>query len=125
MLIRYSSPTNEVEIVAARAEFLDLATRLRSGHGELAGCVDGSVATYERLLSSIVIDETPNRGVFLAATGGGSLSITGDARRLEVLAKNISGFADAGEEDEHIHVEHFPGHFYLEAGSAPTVLAFK
>jgi hypothetical protein len=58
-------------------------------------------------------------------TEAGDLAISGDNSKRSVLSKNLRGFAEAGSEDEHLHVEYFPNHFYLAPESAPLIFAFK
>jgi hypothetical protein len=50
-----------------------------------------------------------------------TLLISGDAEARAVLADNLRGVA-AMEDGGHLHVDHFPDHPYLAAGSVPLVV---
>jgi hypothetical protein len=58
------------------------------------------------------IDVDASRGVLL---------ITGDPDPRAILAHNIRGMAEM-DDGGHLHLEYFPDHFYLAAGSRPLVI---
>lgn len=42
-----------------------------------------------------------------------ALSFMGSGQSMKVLAENIRGLCREGVSGEHLHIEHFPDHFYL------------
>jgi hypothetical protein len=50
--------------------------------------------------------------------------VVGGQTGLETLAENIRIFAgDAGSPDDHLHIDYYPGHFFLAEDSEPLVFA--
>ncbi|MER5905513.1 hypothetical protein ABT150_36420 [Streptomyces mirabilis] len=49
------------------------------------------------------------------------LVISGDSAGRAVLAENLRAMATA-EDGGHLHIDYFPGHFYLAEGSLPLVV---
>lgn len=47
--------------------------------------------------------------------------ISGDPAGRAVLARNLRAMA-AAENGGHLHIDYFPGHFYLAEGSLPLVV---
>ncbi|WP_425424625.1 Imm32 family immunity protein [Streptomyces phaeochromogenes] len=47
--------------------------------------------------------------------------ISGDSDNRGVLAENLRDLATA-EDGGHLHIDYFPGHFYLAEGSLPLVV---
>ena len=124
MLVRYASRTGEVKVLGTRDDLHHLASLVKAGRGEVPCCEDNTPGPYNKTLSTVTIFNTPGRNVVLSVTDRGTLLIDGDMTKLSVFAKNISGFAEAAGAQEHMHVEYFPGHFYLGPESAPVVFAF-
>jgi hypothetical protein len=56
---------------------------------------------------------------------GDEIAICGSPEKLAILARNIGYLAEQQSSDdrgEHLHIEYYPGHFYLSAESLPMVV---
>ena len=94
----------------------------------------GAVADGEGLLSSMAspgsddlagveVRTTPGPGVLIRLDPDRQiLVIGGDSAGRAVLADNLLGMASA-EAGGHLHVDYFPGHFYLAEGSLSLVVS--
>jgi hypothetical protein len=125
MVIRYSSRTGEVAVVGTRVELESLASLISAGNGEAICSPEIPTGPYDRRLGSVMVHTEPGRSVVLNVVNGETLLIGGDSAKLGVLAKNIQELTRFGKANEHLHVEYFPGHFYLGPESVPTVVAFE
>ena len=66
------------------------------------------------------IDNKPGLAI---RRSGSDVLIEGDGDAISLLAENIGGLgADAQGLGSHLHIEYFPGHFYLRADSCPAVV---
>jgi hypothetical protein len=56
---------------------------------------------------------------------GGWIALSGAAEHCALLAENVASFASEAHSAEgtHMHIEYFPGHYYLGAESLPLVVA--
>jgi hypothetical protein len=55
-----------------------------------------------------------------------ALVVAGDQSALQILAENLSAFAEnPGEMGGHLHIEYFPDHFYLRPGSAALAVVSR
>ena len=119
---RYAETTGEVEVSGTRAGLLALAGVLRSG-GDLALAPVADPAPYDRALVRLGV-RLRRAGRVRVSVDGGVLVVEGGPEAIAVLAENVEGFAaEADDPRHHLHIEYFPGHFYLAEGSAPLVLA--
>jgi len=122
MNIRHSSRTGETEVEGTRLELIELAAKIAQKTSEMQATNVGLPKPYDQFLRSIIIDEIPNARVSLSVSNN-VLKIVGDRARLEILAENLLGLAKSETQEEHLHIEHFPDHFYLDPGSLPTVFS--
>ncbi|WP_306370985.1 hypothetical protein [Nocardiopsis sp. CC223A] len=105
-----------------REGLLALARVLRGGgEGALAPVADP--APYDRAPARVDVRHRAS-GKVRVSVDGGTLVIEGAPESLAVLAENVEVFADEAHPRHHLHVDHFPGHYYLAEGSAPVVVAF-
>jgi hypothetical protein len=123
MFVLYAASTDELELSGTTLEFANLADLLEAGEGEVGlEVVDPS--PYEAALAWIVVrvDDGPLARVGLVG-GSGALEFTGGQWALSLLGENLRSFgatSDGG--NDHLHIEHYDGHFYLAEGSAPLVV---
>jgi len=125
MRILFEPKTNELEIEASGKELSDLAAFLQDETGTRYDNV--SVArhaneAYSKCLSRIMVDRVEGQSVRLSVQADECLVITGDARKIAVLAANIASGArmPAGE---HTHIDFYPGHLWLAEDSYPLVVS--
>ncbi|GGU61318.1 Imm32 family immunity protein [Lentzea flava] len=115
--------TRELELRGTAAELTDLARLLVSGHGSVdLGRVDDP-APYGRCLSRLNVVQASGPIAVVCAAGSDELTIRGGSAQLTLLAANVRGFANDGDATSHLHIDHFPGHDYLDESSEPLVVA--
>lgn len=122
----YAETTGESLLSGTPDELLALAGLLREGAGDLALPPVADPAPYDRALVEFRVRHRAT-GKVRVRVDGGTLEIGGAPEYLAVLADNIADFAadpDAGPR-HHLHVEHFPDHFYLAEDSAPLVVGLS
>ncbi|NEC90218.1 hypothetical protein [Streptomyces sp. SID12501] len=108
----------EVDLAASAEELMRLASAVALGEGLVsATSLPGSTA-----LTGIRVDRTSGPGALIRRdTEQQILVISGDSASRAVLAENLQAMATA-EDGGHLHLEYFPGHFYLAEGSVPLVV---
>jgi hypothetical protein len=115
--------TGEVKLAANGQELDDLADAIESGSGFLELNTALDVRPYDVALSKLSIAVSDRQTVRIAVDRDGRrLLISGAVQHLAVLAQNLRGLAREGRPGEHLHIEYFPGHFYLDQQSAPFVV---
>jgi hypothetical protein len=109
---------DEVDLKASAAELNRLASAVAEGEGLLSSTPSpGSGA-----LAGILVKRTAGPGVLVHLDSERQLLvISGDTAGRAVLADNLRGMASA-EDGGHLHIDYFPGHFYLAEGSLPLVV---
>lgn len=125
MRIVAAEKTEEIEIRASRQDLRRFADALLLGEALLSLDVPNEPPVfYDVFLRQVRIGSDPALpGVRIDWREGGELAITGEQNKLNMLAKNIRNFAEESEAGRHMHIEHYPGHFYLVEGSAPVVVS--
>ncbi|WP_319988328.1 Imm32 family immunity protein [Lentzea kristufekii] len=126
MQVLRDDPTREIELRGTAAELTGLAGLLISGRGsaDLDHVADPS--PYGRCLSRVNVLRTSGPIAVTCAAGSDELDVRGGSAQLALLAEIVRGFAeDADDADAmaHLHIDHFPGHDYLDECSEPLVIA--
>jgi hypothetical protein len=112
-------PFTEVTLMASAAELSRLAGAVANGEGLLSSTASpggNDLAGVEVKSASgpgILIHLDPERQI---------LVISGDCAGRAGLADNLLSMASA-EGGGHLHVDYFPGHFYLAEGSLSLVVS--
>ncbi|RJQ70244.1 hypothetical protein D5S17_29495 [Pseudonocardiaceae bacterium YIM PH 21723] len=113
----------ELEISGDRAELGELAGVLSRGYGELQGEAVDDLKPYDRSLGLVRVVVREREGVSLEVLEDEeTLLIAGTREGLAILGKNVKGLSVSGGQGEHLHIEYFPGHFYLTEDSLPVVV---
>ena len=108
----------EVDLTASAEELGRLAGAVAEG----AGLLDATVSAGGNALVGVEVRKTAGPGVLLGLDPERRiLVISGDSAARAVLAENLRGMASA-EDGGHLHVDYFPGHFYLAEGSLSLVV---
>lgn len=108
----------EVDLSASAEELTWLARAVARGEGLLSSTSSpggDALVGVEVLKSSgpgVLIRRDAERQI---------LVISGDSIGRAVLAENLRAMATA-EDGGHLHIDYFPGHFYLAEGSLPLVV---
>ncbi|MEU9900323.1 hypothetical protein ACIBCS_42495 [Streptomyces phaeochromogenes] len=110
---------DEVVLSASADELTSLASAVARGEGPL-GCSTSS--PDGNALTGVEIKDTSGPGVLIRRDVARQiLVISGDSTNRAVLAENLRDLATA-EDGGHLHIDYFPGHFYLAEGSLPLVV---
>jgi hypothetical protein len=113
-----SPPFSEVDLVASAEELSRLAGAVADGEGALSS----TASSGSNDLAGVVVRKTSGPGVLIRLNPERQiLVISGDSAGRAVLADNLLGMASA-EDGGHLHVDYFPGHFYLAEGSLSLVI---
>lgn len=76
---------------------------------------------YDGFLRVVSLDT--DQGKVRVAREGSTLRVVGSQQFKALLAANVMGLADApARESDHLHIDYYPSHPYLDAGSASLVL---
>lgn len=108
----------EVDLTASAEELNRLASAVRAGEGLLSS----TAAPGSDDLAGVEVrkDGGPGAGVHLDASRQ-VLVISGDRVARAALADNLRAMA-AAEDGGHLHIDYFPDHPYLVAGSMSLVV---
>ncbi|MEV6393259.1 hypothetical protein AB0M39_00455 [Streptomyces sp. NPDC051907] len=115
--------TGEMELSGTRSDLVALARELRIGEGEVLLERVSNPSPYSRSLSRIKYRQASGKIMISSSGDSESLEIQGGLELLSLLSENIEGFALQASQDDHFHVDYFPGHDYLAKGSGSLVVA--
>ncbi len=109
---------SEVDLMASAGELSRLASAVADGEGVL----NSAVSPGSNDLAGVEVKKTSGPGVLIRLDPERQmLVISGDSAGRAVLADNLLSMASA-EDGGHLHVDYFPGHFYLAEGSLSLVI---
>ncbi|MFJ6011517.1 hypothetical protein [Streptomyces sp. NPDC092952] len=123
MKVLHSDSTGELELSGTRSELLALGQELRSGRGEILLAKVSNPFPYTGSLLRIKFQQASGKIEISSSGDSESLEIEGGLESFSLLAENIEGFALEADQDDHLHVDYFPGHDYLEEDSGSLVIA--
>jgi len=114
-----------IDLEGTSASLIELAERVQrsEGHETLELSIPSAPASpYSGYLRSLQIEI--GEGSVQILRDHDRLYIKGTPEKIEILAENIASLASqkSSYSVEHLHIEYFPGHFYLTEGSEPLVL---
>ncbi|MFC7266046.1 Imm32 family immunity protein [Streptomyces lutosisoli] len=108
----------EVDLSASAEELTGLASAVAQGEGLLSS----TFSPGGNALAGVEVRGTSGPGVLIHRDAERQiLVISGDSASRAVLAENLRDMATA-EDGGHLHIDYFPGHFYLAEGSLPLVV---
>lgn len=108
----------EVDLSASAEELSWLANAVAQGEGLLSSTSSPGTDA----LAGVEVKDTSGPGVLIRRDAERQiLVISGDSASRAVLAENLRDMATA-EDGGHLHIDYFPGHFYLAEGSLPLVV---
>jgi hypothetical protein len=113
-----------LEIAGSQDALKQLANWIDAGAGALSfEKPETSPAPYERWLARLTVAASQHPLVKIGIEDD-TVCVVGGQTGLATLAENIRIFADdAGSPDEHLHIDYYPGHFFLAEESVPLVVA--
>jgi hypothetical protein len=127
MFIRYSEQARELEISANKEELIDLSHKITEHDLEINTKVlskDMSAAPYSMFLCGIQVSILSGQFVEFQVTAERKVLIQGDTQKLSILSDVILSFAKDWSVGEHIHLEPYPGHFYLSPNSVSVIFVY-
>lgn len=108
----------EVDLTASAEELSRFAGAVADGEGLLSS----TASAGSNALVGVEVKKTSGPGVLICLDPERQiLVISGDSDGRAALADNLRAMASA-EDGGHLHVDYFPGHFYLTEGSVPLVV---
>ncbi|MEU0092188.1 hypothetical protein [Kribbella sp. NPDC006257] len=121
--IRYSMRSNELDVSATREGLLEIADLVEAGDGRVVADDGVDPLPYDVCIPLLVVRRLAGGGVVIRVSKEMSdVTLEGGQDALRLLAENLRGLAVEGADDEHLHLEYFAGHFYLEEASVPAVV---
>lgn len=109
---------SEVDLMASVEELSRLAGAVADGEGLLSS----TALPGGNDLAGVEVKKTSGPGVLIRLDPERQiLVISGDSAGMAALADNLLSMASA-EDGGHLHVDYFPGHFYLAEGSMSLVV---
>jgi hypothetical protein len=122
MYVLHGRSMDEPELGGTSSEYVELARLVLAGHGRLPLTAVADPSPYDNALVEIAVKRRPAQAATITlARETHALEISGDEASLAVLAENLGEFGAESTPDEHMHIEYFPGHFYLGPNSHPLV----
>ncbi|MEV7174173.1 hypothetical protein AB0O18_31315 [Streptomyces sp. NPDC093224] len=118
-----SGDDGELELAGTRQELLVLGGLLRGNAGSCSLSEAPDPFPYERSLADIVVHEDPERDTASIVVEEQTLRICGGREALDLLARNIAGFASEADANHHLHLD-YPACDYIAEESVPLVVAF-
>lgn len=111
-----------VDVSGGAAELVALALALVAGNGHVEATTSAEPSFGGTELASIQVVGTTGPGVRIRVDlEHCGLLIEGDRQGLAVLADEVRAIAEM-DDGGHQHIEYFPGHYYLAAGSLAMVV---
>ncbi|MGW0584755.1 Imm32 family immunity protein [Streptomyces sp. NPDC002920] len=108
----------EVDLSASAEELTCLASAVAQGEG----LVSSTSSSGSNTLAGVEVKNTSGPGGLVHRDAERQiLVISGDSASRTVLAENLRAMATA-EDGGHLHIDYYPGHFYLAEGSLPLVV---
>lgn len=77
-------------------------------------------APYDEFMSRLIVRHDSGRVRVMKESD--KVLIKGSPHHLRLFAENIEALADDAEVDQHLHIEYYPNHFYLDQSSEPLVV---
>jgi hypothetical protein len=126
-LLARLGPDGSIELAGRPLELRALASILRSQEETSLSLSqpNESPQPYSEWLSSLAV-RSEDQIRMLVVVEGGALVLAGQLAALQILAENLSAFAEnPSVMGGHLHIEYFPDHFYLRPGSAPLTVVSR
>ncbi|MFJ9079348.1 hypothetical protein ACIRO3_29505 [Streptomyces sp. NPDC102278] len=115
-------PDEGLDVSGDAAELVVLALALVAGKGSVEATASAEPSFGGTELASVKVVSTSGPGVHIRVDSERSaLLIEGDRLGLTALADEVGSIAEM-DDGGHQHIEYFPGHYYLAAGSLAMVV---
>jgi hypothetical protein len=82
---------------------------------------EGEADPYKSWLGRVLV-EPNSRDLLLVSIAGSDLIVAGNERSRSLLARNIEILAGSESHPSHLHLEHYPGHAFLDPDSVPLIV---
>ncbi|MEU3724437.1 hypothetical protein [Streptomyces sp. NPDC031705] len=115
-------PDEGLDVSGGAAELVALARALVAGKGSMETIASAEPSFGGTELASVEVASTSGPGVHMRVDPErGALLIEGDRPALTALAGELQSIAEM-DDGGHQHIEYFPDHHYLAAGSLAMVV---
>ncbi|MEU6642424.1 hypothetical protein ABZ863_07720 [Saccharomonospora sp. NPDC046836] len=124
MIVTLCSEGPDTALSGSPEEYLAFADALTRSSGTIELDEEADVKPYEYALARIEVQENSTRDSVLINVNQehNALVIEGPGDKLPALGNVVRDSATSGHPRGHVHVEYFPGHFYLGEGSVPIAI---
>ncbi|MFF4243476.1 hypothetical protein ACFYY2_03265 [Streptomyces sp. NPDC001822] len=122
MRVLFFPDEDGVDVSGGAAELVVLALALAAGKGGTETTTSAEPSFGGTELASVEVVSASGPGVRIRVDSErGALLIEGDRRGLTALADEVQSIAEM-DDGGHQHIEYFPDHYYLVAGSLAMVV---
>ncbi|MEU5893525.1 hypothetical protein ABZ835_42900 [Streptomyces sp. NPDC047461] len=122
MRLKSDPVCGEVDLTATATELACLARSIAEGEGFISSASASASSLGGNTLAGVEVRKAPGSGVRIVLdVQRQTLVISGDPDARAVLAENLHAMATAAD-GGHLHIDYFPEHPYLVAGSLPLVV---
>jgi hypothetical protein len=123
VIIASSLAFNDNSLDGSPADYRALARVLRAGEGTVALRTEVDVTPYDGALAEVVVHRTEGDTVLMSVDREANrFVIEGPERLLEIVAQTLENAAEVHDPKGHVHLDPFPGHFYLDEQSAQLII---
>ncbi|CAM3243625.1 hypothetical protein STSO111631_09435 [Stackebrandtia soli] len=121
LAIRYIDLDGELGLDGTFSSFVALGQLLRRGSGDMDLATADDPYPYVGSLSRIIVRQS-NRKIVMRVVDGKDFEACGNMDSLRQLARNVENFAASAYGKDHLHVDYYPDHFYLDEESVSLVV---
>lgn len=124
LVVRCSVESGEVEVAGTVDALEEWASALTWDDVEISTSLGDDPSPYSLYLVGICVRSTAHGLVKMSVDADRqALVFAGSRQSMNVLAENIRGLCREGVLGEHLHIEYFPDHLYLEESRISLVVA--
>ena len=121
MIVALDRRFGELSIFGSAGEYRRFADLIRAGGGAVDLDAEADVDPFDEPLARIVVRRTDATTVTFAREDR-DLVLSGPAEHLHTIAHIFDESADQDGAGSHVHLDPYPGHFYLDERSASVIV---
>ena len=121
MIVALDRRFGELSIFGSAGEYRRFADLIRAGGGAVDLDAEADVDPFDEPLARILVRRTDATTVTFAREDR-DLVLSGPAEHLHTIAHIFDESADQDGGGSHVHLDPYPGHFYLDERSASVIV---
>ena len=123
MIITTSLALNENSLAGTPEDYRALARLIRAGQGTLPLDTDVEAGPDTEVLAQVAVRRTDAETVTMSVDREArTFTFAGPERLLAIVADTLDGASDVHDPKGHVHLDPFPGHYYLDEHSAQLII---